>query len=194
MEQVYSLDTSPSVKGQTNGYSKLGVDAEVRFPFTPKSTLIVGAAAHFLFEDSLDETDISFSDFGFGAKYILGGNILNPRFDTRPFPGLDQQELVVSQYVNLALGAQVEVLRKIFVTPHVHMASVGFGSFKDYAGNFFNLDGEWKNSAEASYLMSAGSTFSYNSLLGPINLDVSWVNGTNNLRVFVGIGFNFNKS
>ena len=194
VEQEFSLEDVATVKGQTNGYSKLGVDYEVRFPATPKTTLILGAASHLLFEDALDEADISFLDFGFGAKYILGGNIPNPRYDTRPFPGLNQQELAVSQYVNLALGAQVEVFRKVFLTPHVNMASVGFGSFEDFGREFFNPRGTWQEGTDTSYLMSAGSTFSYNSLLGPINLDVSWVNGTNNVRVFLGIGFNFNKS
>jgi NTE family protein len=74
------------------------------------------------------------------------------------------------------------------------MASVGFGSFEDFGREFFNPRGTWQEGTDTSYLMSAGSTFSYNSLLGPINLDVSWVNGTNNVRVFLGVGFNFNKS
>ncbi len=188
----YSVDSAEPVKGQTNGFSKLGVDYEVRFPISPKSSLIIGAASHFLFEDSLNDRDISFNDFGLGAKYILGGNIENPRYDTRPFPGLNQKEVIANQYVKLALGTQINLFRKVFLTPHVDLASVGFGSFKDFTKDFYNPRGEWQNASETSLLLSAGSTISYNSILGPVNFDLSWVNETNNLHVFLGVGFNFN--
>ena len=188
----YSLDAAEPVKGRTNGFSKLGLDYEVRLPISPKSSVILGAASHFLFQDNLEDSDVSILDFGLGAKYILGGNITNPRYDTRPFPGLNQKELIVNQYVGLSLGTQVNLFRKVFLTPHVNMASVGFGSFEDYTEDFFNPTGDWETGSETSFVMSAGSTLSYNSILGPVNFDLSWVNGTNNLRVFLGVGFHFN--
>ncbi|MGB5654915.1 MAG: patatin, partial [Robiginitalea sp.] len=188
----YSLDAAEPVEGRTNGFSKLGLDYEVRVPISQKSSLILGAASHFLFQDKPGDSDISILDFGLGAKYILGGNIENPRLDSHPFPGLNQKELIVNQYVGLSLGTQVNIFRKVFLTPHVNMASVGFGSFDDYTDDFFNLTGDWINATKTSFVMSAGSTLSYNSILGPINFDLSWVNGTNNLRVFLGVGFHFN--
>ncbi|MDM9630901.1 patatin-like phospholipase family protein [Robiginitalea sp. M39] len=188
----YSLDSAQPVKGQTNGFTKLGLDYEVRIPVSQETTLIVGAASHFFFEDPLNDGDISSLEFGLGAKYILGGNIENPRYDTRPFPGLNQKEVIANQYVKLALGTQINLLRKVFLTPHVDLASVGFGTFDDFTRDFYNPKGEWQNGLETSLLFSAGSTISYASLLGPINFDLSWVNGTNNLRFFVGVGYNFN--
>jgi NTE family protein len=192
VDLTYSLDAAEPVKGQTNGFTKLGLDYEFRLPISPKSSLILGAASHFLFQDNLGDSDISILDFGLGAKYILGGNITNPRYDTRPFPGLNQKEVIVNQYLGLSLGTQVNLFRKVFLTPHVNMASVGFRSFDDYIDDFFSPKGDWENGAETSFLMSAGSTLSYDSILGPVNFDLSWVNGTNNLRLFVGIGFHFN--
>ncbi len=188
----YSLDAAEPVKGQTNGFSKFGFDYEVRVPVSPKSSLILGAVSHFIFQDNSGDDDVSILDFGLGAKYILGGNIVNPRYDSRPFPGLNQKELIVNQYVGLSLGTQVNLFRKVFLTPHVNMASVGFGSFDDYTDDFFKPTGDWINATETSFVMSAGSTLSYNSILGPVNFDLSWVNGTNNLRVFLGVGFHFN--
>jgi NTE family protein len=43
-------------------------------------------------------------------------------------------------------------------------------------------------------LFSAGATASYNSYLGPINLDVSWVNDINKFRIFFSVGMHFNLS
>ncbi len=188
----FSADGTAPIEGRTNGFSKLGLDYELRVPISPKSSLIVGAASHFLFQDNLQDSDVSIIDFGLGAQYIFGGNIENPRLDSHPFPGLNQKELIVNQYMGISLGTQVNIFRKVFLTPHVNMASVGFGSFDDYTDDFFNLTGDWINATKTSFVMSAGSTLSYNSILGPINFDLSWVNGTNNLRVFLGVGFHFN--
>lgn len=188
----YSVDSAEPVQGQTNGFTKLGVDYEVRIPISPKSSVILGAASHFIFEDALGEGDNSFNEFGLGAKYILGGVVENPRYDTRPFWGLNQKEVIANQYVKFAMGTQVNLFRKVFLTPHVDMAAVGFGSFNDFTKDFYNPRGEWQNGLETSLLLSAGSTISYNSILGPVNFDLSWVNGTNKLRLFVGVGFQFN--
>ncbi|MGA9238305.1 patatin-like phospholipase family protein, partial [Robiginitalea sp.] len=188
----YSLDAAEPVVGKTNGFSKLGLDYEVRLPVSPKSSVIIGAASHFLFQDNLQDSDVSLLDFGLGAQYIFGGNIENPRLDSHHFPGLNQKELIVNQYVGISLGTQLNLFRKVFLTPHVNMASVGFGSFDDYTDDFFNPTGDWESATETSFIMSAGSTLSYNSILGPVNFDLSWVNGTNNLRVFLGVGFHFN--
>jgi len=42
--------------------------------------------------------------------------------------------------------------------------------------------------------MSAGATFSYHTMLGPINFDVAWVNDINKVRLFFSVGFMFNTS
>ena len=47
---------------------------------------------------------------------------------------------------------------------------------------------------ELSSLLSLGFTTSYKSIIGPINLDASWVNEINQFRFFVGIGIPLNRS
>lgn len=110
------------------------------------------------------------------------------------FPGLKQGELGVNQFLKLNLGLQIHALNKVYIKPHVNVASVGFDSFSDFAKNAFTAKGKWTNSTETSFLLSAGSTFSYNSLLGPIDFDLSWVNHADKVRVFIGIGVHFNRS
>jgi NTE family protein len=86
------------------------------------------------------------------------------------------------------IGLQWEVLSKIYLTPHVNMASVGFGTSKDYFKNALSPKGNWENADETSFVLAAGATLGYDSLLGPINLGASWTNEINKIRFFLSVG------
>lgn len=187
-------ETTPKVDGSINGYTKFSLRYEKRFTVNNKVTGIIGTAAAFIFEDALKDNDVPFSDYGLGAKYFLGGNILDPRSDSYVFPGLNESELTVNQFIKLNMGVQYRAMNKIYITPHIVIASVGFNDFSDYRKEAFSAKGKWQDAAEASILVSAGTKFSYNSIFGPINFDVSWVNSTNKVRFFIGVGFQFNRS
>jgi NTE family protein len=190
----YSDQTIPNINGSTNGYTKLGLNFEKRLPLQNKITGIFGTSAGFIFEDELQENDVSFSDFGVGAKYILGGNLQDPRKNNYIFPGLIEGELTVSQFIKLDIAAQFNSMNRVYITPHINLAYVGFNGFEDYIKDTFSAKGKWENSTEPSLLFSAGAMISYNSILGPVNLDVSWVDSTDKIRVFIGIGLHFNRS
>ncbi|MGB5431337.1 MAG: patatin, partial [Eudoraea sp.] len=159
-----------------------------------KLTGIFGASFGFIFEDQLQSNDVSFTEFGYAAKYFLGGNILSSNKDSYIFSGLRNDELNVNQFIKLNLGLQLNPLKKVFVTPHFNIASVGFGDFSDYIKNAFSPNGEWQEIMETSLLMSAGATFSYKSPLGPLNFDVSWVNNIDKVRLTFSVGFPLNRS
>ncbi|WP_026809601.1 patatin-like phospholipase family protein [Arenibacter latericius] len=193
--EVISSDVNvPDINGSTNEYTRIGLDYEKRFRVNDRSAGILGLSGHFIFEDVQSRDDLSFSELGLNSKYFIGGNSNNPGNDNFVFPGLHQGELSVTQFAKLKLGLQINALNKVYITPHIDMASVGFGRFKDYLEDAFIPKGDWSESIEPSILMSAGTTFSYNSILGPINFDVSWVNSTDRVRFFIGIGYQFNVS
>ncbi len=194
IDLTFSDEAIPSVKGSTNGFTKLGLNFTKRFPFHEKITGILGANANFIFEDQLKSDEVSFLEYGYAEKYFLGGNLLNAGKDRYLFPGLHEDELNASQFMRLELGIQFSPVKKMYFTPHFDIASVGFGGFSDYINNAFSPNGHWQDTIETSILMSAGATFSYHSFLGPVTFDVSWVNDINKIRVFFGIGFQFNRS
>lgn len=189
----FSDPTFANVNGATNNYTKLGINFEKRSPVKSKTIAIIGFNSAFIFEDTMGDSDVSLSEFGVGANYLLGGNIVNPRKDSYIFPGLNESELTASQFVKLNLGLQINSMHNIYITPHIDVASVGFGNFDEYIKDAFSPKGRWVNSEQASILVSAGTMFSYNSILGPINFDVSWVNNTDKVRLFIGIGLHFNR-
>ena len=157
-------------------------------------TGIIGSNLSFIAEDPLKGDDVSFTDYGYSAKYSLGGVLMAPRRGTYPFPGLHEDELFVNQYMNLQLALQFKPSSKIFIIPHFNLASVGFEDFSEYIEDAFSPSGKWSEGFETSAIISAGAQFAYNSFLGPLNFDVSWVNDVDKVRVFFSIGLTFNRS
>ncbi|EGV42540.1 patatin [Bizionia argentinensis JUB59] len=177
-----------------NNYTKLSLGLEERILFTPNSTGIISLNSGFMFGDNSKDNDYLFSTLGYGAKYFLGGNIIDPRNDNYTFSGLTESALAVSQFIKVGLGVQLKTIRNLYLIPHLDLASVGYGNFNDYLPKAFSPKDEWRNYEDPSFLASVGTTVSYKSLLGPINFDVSWVNNTNDVRFFIGIGFPLNRS
>ena len=179
--------------GNTNGFTKVSLDFEKRIPFHNKITGIIGATAGLTFEDTLQDDQISFTNFGYAAKYFVGGNMTNPRNGSFKFVGLQEDELNVNQILKLNLAAQFNPANKLYFTPHFNIASVGFEDFDIYIKEAFSPDGNWSDSLNTSMLISAGATASYHSFLGPITFDVSWVNDINKVRVFFSMGLVLNR-
>ena len=194
LEIEFSENEITNYDGSTNGFTRVGFDYEKRFRLSNKVTTLIGASAHFIFEDSRRGIELSISDFTLNSKYFLGGNLIGPRSEFFIFPGLQEQEIALNQFVKVNLGLQLQAMDNIYITPHVDIASIGFGHFTNYIDNPFSFKGKWTDLTEPGILMSGGATFSYNSLLGPINFDVSWVNNIDKVRVFIGIGFHLNRS
>ncbi|WOD44599.1 patatin-like phospholipase family protein [Hwangdonia lutea] len=193
--QVSYIDPNiPDIDVAAKNYTKLSLGFMGRIPFSEKTTGILGLKSGFIFKDNVQENDYLFSTFGYGAKYFLGGNIIDPRNDNYTFPGLSESELAVSQFIKVDVGLQIKTIRNLYLTPHIDVASVGYGNFNDYFGEVLSANGKWEHYNAPSYLASFGTTVSYKSLLGPVNFDVSWVNSTENVRFFIGIGLPINPS
>ncbi len=182
------------VSGKTSGFTKLNFLAEQRLDFKKRFTAILGASAGFIFLDEVQSDQNSFLSYGIGGKYFLGGNLVRPRKDNYVFKGLHETELFVTQFMMVNLGLQVNPFGSVFLTPHFNIASVGYRGFEDYIKTAFSPKGDWQELHEPSLLMSGGITASYDSFLGPLDLDISWVNDINKVRVFFTVGIPLNRS
>ncbi|MFD1294080.1 patatin-like phospholipase family protein [Lutibacter holmesii] len=180
-------------KGNTNGFTKVSLDFEKRIPFKNKITGIFGATVGLTFEDYLQQNQVSFTDFGYAAKFFVGGTMINPRSGSFTFPGLQEDELNVSQFLKLNVAAQFNPANKLYFTPHLNIASVGFQDFNEYIKEAFSPNGNWSESTNTSTLFSTGITAAYHSYLGPITFDVSYVNDINKIRVFFSMGLVLNR-
>lgn len=186
--------SNPDISGKTNGFTKFNFLFEQRLNFQKKYTAILGASAGFTFLDHLQPDQNSFIEYGIGGKYFLGGNLTRPRKDNYVFKGLHETELFVTQFMMLNLGLQVNLFGSVYITPHFNIASVGYEGFNDYIKTAFTPKGEWQQLYETSLLMSGGITASYDSFLGPVDFDVSWVNNISKVRVFFLVGIPLNRS
>ena len=187
-------ENSPSIDGFTNSFSKLNLSFEKRVGFTKKIIGILKGTTNFIYEDTLKSNEVSFDEYGYAGKYSLGGYIPNNRSRSYLFAGLHEDELTVNQFMKLTLALQLNPINKIYVVPHFNIASVGFTNFDNYIEDAFFPKGDWEDKIETSLLMSAGATFSYNSLLGPVNFDISYINDVDKIRLYFSVGFLFNAS
>jgi NTE family protein len=194
IEMQFSDNNEPEEKGSLSNFTKFGFDYEKRISFNKKIAALVGASGNFLIVDAEANNDVPFSEFGAGAKYILGGNQMDPRRDSFTFPGLLQGEVFATQFTKLNVGLQYNFKPKLYVIPHIDMAVVGFGDLGNYVKNAFPATGQWRDYNNVSLLLSSGVTFGYDSVLGPVTFDVSWANDVDKVRLFFGIGFPLNRS
>lgn len=180
--------------GSTNDFSRFGLNYETRIGLASNRTLKFGLQTNLIFEDRLKEGEVSFSMFGISEKYALGGNVIEPRSESVVFPGLSRGEIITNQFTKVNLGLQMALTNDSYLTPHIDAAVVGFGGFKDYAKNLFSPSTKWSDGSATSFIWSAGMTFSYTSIIGPLNFDLSHVSGTNKLRFFIGLGYPLSPS
>jgi len=186
--KYYSQVQNNASGRRLQGFYKFRFEFENRLALSSKISIVSGVASGFMFEKPTHGDQISLYEYGQGAKYMLGGNLVNALRDKFVFSGLDNSELLVSQFIKLHLGTQFNPIKNVYITPYANLASVGFDSFEDYLEDVFAPEGNWINTQETSLLFSAGTTLSYNSILGPVNLDVSYINKEKHVGVFFGVG------
>ncbi len=183
----------PDIDDDTKSYGKVSFNFEKRMELKKWMALIMGSSGGVLFATH-NRSDLMADDFGIGAGFQLGGLRPQPRVGNQVFPGLNEGELFVNQFLGLSLGTQINIFGKTYITPHVNIASVGFNDFNSFFKSLLSPDGHWDENQETSFLLSSGVTFSNNSILGPVDLDVSWVNRIDKMRFYIGVGYLFNIS
>lgn len=188
----YANNASQNYSGSLNPFTKFNFNYENRIPIKNK-VLIMEASAGLLFEDNTKSNQISTAQFGYASKYFIGGYTPNPLKNSVTFAGLQENELNVSQFIKANLSVQTNLTSKIFFIPHIDVAAVGFQSFNEFQRNFYAPKGKWQDQDATSVLLSGGATISYNTFLGPIVFDTSWVNNKK-IKLFFSIGLLFNPS
>ncbi len=184
---------NPNVSGDVSNFTKLSLQFEKRIPVTSNIVAIIGASTGYTFYSDTDSAN-SFKDFGYASNYYLGGNAERPRKSNVALPGLKEDELAVTQFTMIEIAAQFSPMKKIYLTPHLNLGSVGFDNFDTYMNNFFSPNGLWDELGATSFLFTAGVTASYNSILGPMDIDLSWANNISTIRLFFDLGYQFNRS
>ncbi|WP_185967831.1 patatin-like phospholipase family protein [Formosa sediminum] len=186
--KFYDRSIRDNESGHLTGFTKLRFHLKNIIAINGKLSVLVGGNVGFTFLDDVESDDASYQELGYGANYYIGGNIRRTRRDNYKFYGLLEDELPVTQFMGANIAVQYECIKNLYVTPHFNIASVGFDDFSDFSKNAFSPTGEWKDNLETSNLVSLGTTFSYNSILGPIDLDLSWVNSTEKFRLSFALG------
>ena len=119
-------------------------------------------------------------NYSFAVVNMVGGNIAGRYMPQQiPFAGINRAELASGSLV----VAGLKLRQRIFKSQYVSVT-----------GNYGRSSGELHELFEAprSYnLVGAGIGYMYNSLLGPLEIELNWSNQTKKLGWYVGFGFVF---
>ncbi len=189
----YSDAEALSLSGLQYGFTNFQANYHKRIPFGNKVTGIFEASMGYTFADKDEDNEISFYNAGFPQLFYLGGNLPLQRINTFAFQGLQEDEVISSQFILVKLASQFDVFNKFYISPNINIASIGFSDFQEFSKNVFNPKGSWQVSDQTSLLLSVGTMLSYKSLLGPIDLSISWTNDINKVRFFLSVGIPFNR-
>ncbi len=189
---AFNENTDLDFNGSLEGFSRFMFDLDQRWRLSPEATLIVGGSIGLTFFAQPSDGAPSYDAVGVGSYFFLGGNLRQPKRGSVPFPGLDDSELLVTQFIMANAALQLNPLKDIYLSPHFNLATVGFSDFEDFASKPFFPGGDWEGTGESSFLVSGGGTLSYDSLLGPVHLDMSFVNGEQRFRIFFSAGLMLN--
>ena len=171
-------------------FTRILFQYEKRVTVNPKVTWIINPEFGFMFADNRNSS--SNYDKAAGFEYHFGGSL--PNFKRYYFSsyGLTRNQINAYQFIHLGTSLQISPVAKFFITPHIDYFSASRGYFDDYIENALLPKHKWveEDISAASYLYSIGSTFSYNSIIGPVNIDITSVGGTGNnqLKFYVGLG------
>jgi NTE family protein len=177
-----------------NRFTKVSLSYEKRIPLHKSTSAIISGSTNFTFIDKLKSNKLPFEAFDLGANYFLGGYLRSPRENSLVFPGLNENDVPASQIIKFHLKFQTNPFHNFYISPHINYASIGFSEFNEYIKDAFLPKGNWSEAYETSSLFSFGTTVSYDSILGPVNLDVSFVNDIGKVRAFFGAGLFLNLS
>ncbi|ALR31379.1 patatin [Chryseobacterium sp. IHB B 17019] len=109
-------------------------------------------------------------------KYNLGGSEYNFSGTNPEFNGLRQKEIPANSFAKLRMDVQYNIYKHLYLTP-----SFQYGRGSDELSPFKNSTGFY----------GYGLNLGYESILGPININVSKNNIINFWRVYFSIGFKF---
>ncbi len=109
-------------------------------------------------------------------KYNLGGSEYNYDLLSPEFNGLRQKELPMTSVAKAAVAFQYRIMKKLYLTP-----SFSYGKVSEELSPF-----------NSSFdMFGYGVNLGYESLIGPINLNISRNNQLDFSRIYFSVGFKF---
>ncbi|WP_228448061.1 MULTISPECIES: BamA/TamA family outer membrane protein [unclassified Chryseobacterium] len=109
-------------------------------------------------------------------KYNIGGSEYNNDLMNPEFNGLRQKELPTNSIAKMGVSLQYRVMKRLYIAP-----SFSYGKISD----------EFSPFTDSFNMFGYGVNLGYESLIGPININVSRNNQLDFSRIYFSVGFKF---
>jgi NTE family protein len=152
----------------------LAVNENFVFPVTKKISVKTNAFLGAHFASKIDEQELPY--LFLNQKFNVGGSEYNFNGINPEFEGFRQKELSAASFAKVGIDLQYNIYKNLYLTPSFHYGreSEDLTPFK----NGYDVYG-------------FGLNVGYESILGPININVSKNTYVNTWRVYFSIGFKF---
>ncbi|KFF22866.1 patatin-like phospholipase family protein [Chryseobacterium sp. JM1] len=174
---LYSyLDPANSYYFTPKNMISLAINENFIIPVTKKVSVKTNAFLGAHFSSTHKENEDQSPYLFLNQKYNLGGSEYNFSGVNPEFNGFRQKEIPINSIAKLGLDVQYNLYKRFYLTPSFHYGKGGseLSPFKD-----------------SSDIFGYGMNLGYESILGPININVSKNNIINFWRVYFSIGFKF---
>ncbi|MEG1729230.1 MAG: patatin-like phospholipase family protein [Bacteroidaceae bacterium] len=119
-------------------------------------------------------------NYTFAVNNLLGGNIRGRYMPQQiPFVGIERAELAASTLIVAGLQLRQKIWKNQYIT-----ATGNYGRSSDKLHQLFN-------GGQSYDLVGAEIGYLYNSLLGPVEIQLNWSNQTKSVGWYAGFGFVF---
>ena len=135
---------------------------------------------------------IGTQNYPYFCSNIVGGTEVGRYTDNQlPFIGINTPELVHSYVGVLRTDFRVNVYKKHYLTAMFNYLREGY-NFKDMFTKAYQLEPTNPEGELSAYSgWGAGIRYTYDMLLGPLSLDVSYSDYTNSVGVYISLGYYF---
>ncbi|PWN62883.1 patatin-like phospholipase family protein [Chryseobacterium viscerum] len=182
--QLYDLETVQPILNlilnpETEGYFRpknlisFTLNENFYHPITRRLTV---RANVFLGASFGEEKEFDIPYLFLNQKYNLGGSEYNYDLLSPEFNGLRQKELPMTSVAKAAISLQYRIMKKLYLTP-----SFSYGKVSEELSPFNN----------SFDMFGYGVNLGYESLIGPISLNVSRNSQLDFSRIYFSVGFKF---
>jgi hypothetical protein len=179
----FSEDTQNDVNDvlYVDPFFSFRVGAQQYIPLKEKFSLYLGAEIKFNSQEKVGFNDLS-----------KVGGITPILYSSNPFWGADRDEIIIRQFIGFSAGFQWNFVSDLYLKGKINYLNTEYPMawmFPNQKITSFELYGKTHTG-----IFGFGGEIAYNSPIGPVRLILHQNQYSNDLNVFVAVGFNIYKS
>jgi NTE family protein len=185
------------ITSRNQSYIRYRLDEQYFIPLSTNFSLGIkaGLGAGFSINNNLPKNSLDTIPLDNPETFYIGGSDISERDNTLSFVGLRKAEIDFSQYFRLGISGQYHFAKHFYLTPSVNIARFS-DNYKSFFSNIFDWDLKKDindpldlQTAAPTHILGYGLNLGYQSLIGPVNLQLHSNTFTHSWYLYFSFGF-----